>query len=54
MKDTAFRPHLLERWKSALPQARVVPLPNAGHWPHEEEPDAVIKAVGHFLRADRP
>jgi haloalkane dehalogenase len=54
MKDTAFRPHLLERWKTILPQARVVALPNSGHWPHEEEPEAVIKAVGDFLRADRP
>jgi haloalkane dehalogenase len=54
MKDSAFRPHLLQRWKAALPQARVVELPNAGHWPHEEEPEAVIKAIGDFLRAHRP
>ncbi|HYX90326.1 MAG TPA: alpha/beta fold hydrolase [Myxococcaceae bacterium] len=54
MKDSAFRPHLLERWKAALPQTRVVELPNAGHWPHEEEPEAVIEAIGDFLRAHRP
>ena len=54
MKDSAFRPHLLERWKAALPQARVVESPNAGHWPHEEEPEAVIEAIGDFLRAHRP
>jgi haloalkane dehalogenase len=52
MKDSAFRPHLLERWKTVLPQARVVPLPNAGHWPHEEEPEAVISATRDFLRGD--
>jgi haloalkane dehalogenase len=54
MKDSALRPHLLERWKTVLPQARVLALPNAGHWPHEEEPEAVTRTVGDFLRGDQP
>jgi haloalkane dehalogenase len=45
MKDTAFRPVLIERWRSAVPAARVVEIPGAGHWPHEEAPDAVIAAI---------
>jgi pimeloyl-ACP methyl ester carboxylesterase len=49
MKDTAFRPYLLERWKTVLPQAQVVTLPDAGHWPHEEEPETVIRSVRDFL-----
>jgi haloalkane dehalogenase len=49
MKDTAFRPHLLERWRRALPHASVVELAVAGHWPHEEEPEAVIAALQPFL-----
>ena len=54
MKDTAFRPHLLERWRRALPHAEVVELADAGHWPHEEAPDAVIAALAPFVTAHRP
>jgi pimeloyl-ACP methyl ester carboxylesterase len=36
---------LIERWRSAVPAARVVEIPGAGHWPHEEAPDAVIAAI---------
>ena len=51
MKDTAFRPHLLARWRRALPHAAVAELEGAGHWPHEEEPEAVIGALEPFLAA---
>jgi haloalkane dehalogenase len=47
-KDSAFRPHQLDRWKAALPHAQVVELP-VGHWPHEEAPADVITAVGKFV-----
>jgi haloalkane dehalogenase len=49
MKDSAFRLHQLARWRQALPHASVVELPDAGHWPHEEEPDAVVQALRPFL-----
>jgi haloalkane dehalogenase len=52
MKDSAFRPHQLARWKEALPAAHVVELPDAGHWPHEEAPDQVIAALRAFVDAD--
>ena len=45
LKDSAFRPNQLTKWREALPHARVVELPAAGHWPHEEEPDAVEDAA---------
>ena len=45
MKDSAFRPHMLARWKQALPHATVVELAHAGHWPHEEAPEQVIAAL---------
>ena len=45
MKDSAFRPHLLARWRTLLPAAKVVELPEAGHWPHEEAPDAVSRMI---------
>ncbi len=48
MKDPAVKPNQLERWRSALPRAEVVEV-DAGHWPHEEVPDAVCAAVTAFL-----
>jgi haloalkane dehalogenase len=50
-KDPAFhRPHL-ERWREALPRAEVIELP-VGHWPQEEAPDEVARALGRFLARD--
>lgn len=51
LKDTAFRPHLLARWRRELPNSSVLALDNAGHWPHEEAPSEVAEAVSEFLRA---
>jgi len=50
IRDPAFKPHHLERWRSVLPEAQVVELP-VGHWPHEESPNAVTTAVREFLTA---
>jgi len=50
IKDPAFPPPLLERWRSTLPQASVVELP-VGHWPQEEAPDDVTRAIERFLAA---
>jgi haloalkane dehalogenase len=49
MKDTAFRPPQLARWAQALPQATIVRLADAGHWPHEEAPADVLRAMRAFL-----
>lgn len=51
LRDSAFRPRFLERWREVLPHARVVTLEEAGHWPHEEAPEAVIEAMRDFLAA---
>ena len=51
MKDSAFRPHQLAKWRDALPSARVVELADAGHWPQEEAPDRVIDEIRSFLSA---
>jgi haloalkane dehalogenase len=45
LKDSAFRPHQLAKWREALPHAHVVELPSSGHWPHEEVPEAVLGAL---------
>jgi len=49
LKDSAFKPYQLARWQSVLPRARVVRLENAGHWPHEEEPDRVARELVDWL-----
>lgn len=50
MKDSAFKPYQLDRWRSLLPHATVAVIPAAGHWPHEEEPERVIEAIERFLK----
>jgi len=49
LSDSAFRPAQLATWRAELPHARVATLAGAGHWPHEEEPDAVLAAMAPFL-----
>jgi len=49
LKDSAFPPRYLDTWTDLLRSASVVRLPTAGHWPHEEEPDAVIHAIYRWL-----
>jgi haloalkane dehalogenase len=51
MKDRAFPPRLLERWREALPDAQIVELGNAGHWPQEEAPGEVLQSLRAFLGA---
>jgi haloalkane dehalogenase len=50
-EDPAFQPRQLECWRDVLPQAEVVQLARAGHWPHEEAPDDVALAIRRFLLA---
>jgi pimeloyl-ACP methyl ester carboxylesterase len=52
MKDPAFRPYQLARWRQVLPSARVAEFENAGHWPHEEAPDRVILEMRDFLSCE--
>jgi haloalkane dehalogenase len=53
LKDSAFRPYQLARWREALPHAQIVELPAAGHWPHEEEPETVLRALRGFVGPSR-
>jgi haloalkane dehalogenase len=50
MKDSAFQPYQLERWRRLLPGAQVDTIASAGHWPHEEEPGRVVAAIERFLQ----
>ncbi len=53
LKDSAFRPRLLARWRELLPQAKVVEFPDAGHWPHEEHPDVVARTLLDWIVSAR-
>jgi haloalkane dehalogenase len=47
--DRVLPPSVLERFREALPQARVEALSDAGHWPQEEAPERVLRALDGFL-----
>lgn len=39
------------RIKKLFPRARIVSIPNAGHWVHAEQPDKFSEVVLHFLQS---
>lgn len=49
LRDNAFTPDVLARFQSSWPHASVTTLPDAGHWPHEEEPQRCVEEVARFL-----
>ncbi|HNR56208.1 MAG TPA: alpha/beta fold hydrolase [Flavobacteriales bacterium] len=53
LKDRFFPPDLLERWKTALPQASVSTFPEAGHFVHEEAAEGLIEAMRDLLAENR-
>lgn len=50
MKDSAFKPYQLARWRALVPHATVVEVEGAGHWPHEEEPARVVAEIERFMK----
>lgn len=49
LADRALRPTLLDRWREAAPHAEVITFERAGHWPHEEAPEAYVAALSRLL-----
>jgi haloalkane dehalogenase len=45
MRDPAFGASYLATWREALPNARVHELPDVGHFPQEEAPEALNAAL---------
>lgn len=45
---------LVEEWVTAMPDARLVKIPGASHFPYVERPDLVWPAIESFLQAARP
>lgn len=52
MRDPAFRPDVLLRWREAFPAAQVVELAHCGHFPAEEAPDDVARVIREENRLD--
>ena len=51
-KDPLLPYALLERWKEALPDAKVYEL-EAGHFVQEEKPEEAIKLIGQFISSKK-
>ena len=49
-RDPYLPPEFGRLYTERLPHSELVELPDAGHWPHEEQPDVVIAAMRKFLR----
>jgi len=41
-------------WAATLPNARLLTIPEVGHYPHLEAPDIFFPAVDQFLRGEWP
>ncbi len=52
MKDWCFTPRFLKRWLHFIPNAKVVPLENAGHWLFEDAPDEIFSNIDEFIHSD--
>ena len=50
-KRAGIRQPQIEALQSQLPQLTVETLPGAGHYVHEEQPDAVAAAIERIARA---
>jgi haloalkane dehalogenase len=48
MKDPVIKPHHLEKFISGFTNTEIVRLSGCGHFPQEEEPNAVIHAIQKF------
>jgi pimeloyl-ACP methyl ester carboxylesterase len=49
MMDKFVKPKFLEKFTKGFPQSTYVALESCGHFPQEEGPEEVIKAIKLFL-----
>jgi haloalkane dehalogenase len=48
MKDIAFREKELDFWLSNWKMSKVIKLQTVGHFPHEEEPEVIIRELRNY------
>jgi pimeloyl-ACP methyl ester carboxylesterase len=52
-EDVAYRPERFGAlFRDTIPDARLVLIEGAGHYPHEEKPAEVARAIAAFARED--
>ncbi|MCH7413793.1 alpha/beta fold hydrolase [Belliella sp. R4-6] len=49
MKDPVIKPHNLVKFQAGFVNSRTIKLETSGHFPQEEQPDKVTKAIFDFL-----
>jgi proline iminopeptidase len=49
-EEDAIPMAMVAEWATALPDARLLRLPETGHFPHAERPEVVFPAIEKFLR----
>lgn len=54
MKDVFARPEYLRKFAAGFPNNQIVELENAGHFPQEEEPEAVVEAMKQWMNYFSP
>jgi pimeloyl-ACP methyl ester carboxylesterase len=52
-QDRIVTPAYGEKWRAALPDARLELIPNAGHFPHWEQPHAFVDKLTAFVDGAR-
>jgi haloalkane dehalogenase len=50
MKDPVVTPKYLDKFVSGFPNSTVHKIDTAGHFPQEEEPEAVVKSIADFMK----
>ncbi len=50
MKDAVIKPHNLFKFQKEFSNSKTIQLETCGHFPQEEEPEEVTKAISNFLK----
>lgn len=53
-EEDAIPMAMVSEWVTALPDARIIRLANAAHFPHAEQPAVVFPAIETFLKGEWP
>ncbi len=49
MKDPVIQPRYLDKFVSGFPNSKTLRMEASGHFPQEEDPESVVKAIFNFL-----